>query len=251
MNEIALSLADLKDAVTLSYSKMQSKMQETTGAAFELGSYLQKARNKFNSDQDFGQWREENTPVSADMSSRLMQVHREYGELPKEGVIKFPISTLREMIPLPPKVKQELLDREEPPTVKEVRQIKSGDVTDEDDVVVDPTRAEIAKERAEERKAKARGDILTLEQRCQIDMKLSLEERLEKYSQQVGGDEALRAFGLCEFAEYLPHEEVIKILYEKYTEEIQDEGQLVHLELAYEEILICYDNERKENITVN
>lgn len=265
--------------INKTYREMISAAHTATKKGMYLGYLLADARLQFENDTKFGEWRSQNTPVSADMASRLMQISKEFANHPK--AMKVPISTLREMLPLSSDKKQELLDRVIPPTVKEVRAIKKGDVSPGDaavpamgaampvpegrddtsgalsgDAEGPPPYADTATraiavaaaatrlEKMEARKQNVNGSMV---ERAQAGMMKIWQDRFKEFD--GGGDEALRAFGLCEFEEYLPNPNVIRILYGYYSNGFI-EGDMeaiigLNIDNAYEEILAIYEDQDK------
>lgn len=117
---------------------VQSVVSEAAKAQINVGRLLCEARDLFPSDEQFGKWRAENTPInSKESANKLMNLARQCGDgrLTKELVESLPISTLKELLTAPDSVIEKVVERigaGSPPSKTETRQMVK-DAKDDDE----------------------------------------------------------------------------------------------------------------------
>jgi hypothetical protein len=104
---------------------VDTTVKHVARAKIKLGKLLLEAREKFNQDQQFGQWRKQATCIKSKQHAHyLMQIAKRFADAPKL-IESANYSTLQELVTADDEAVewvQERINRGEPPTVAEVRE---------------------------------------------------------------------------------------------------------------------------------
>jgi hypothetical protein len=152
LTRISTEITDTFDKAARDFARTQ----------INLGRLLNEARAIIPGDQQFGQWREKNTPINnKSTANKLMNLAKQVGDgrITQEMVNELPLSTLKELISAPDTVLVHVRDKlreGEPVGRQEVRELSkvSGDVAPDSDS--DPERFSVD---APEKEAQPRAEI--------------------------------------------------------------------------------------------
>lgn len=124
LTKIQTEISDAFDKGAREYAKMQ----------INIGRLLNDARALIPGDQQFGQWRAENTPITnKSTANKLMNLAKQVGDgrITQQMVDELPLSNLKELLAAPDHVithiRDTLRDGGELPTRDEIRDMKKGD----------------------------------------------------------------------------------------------------------------------------
>lgn len=115
-----------------------------------IGRLLNEAREEIPGDRQFGQWRDQNTPITnKSTANKLMNLAKQVGDgrITQDMVAKLPLSNLKELLTAPDSVLGEISERLEAgdqPTRDEIRALSRGDSAPESASDVSPSPAEPA-----------------------------------------------------------------------------------------------------------
>lgn len=130
LTKIATEINDTFDKAARDFARTQ----------INLGRLLNDARALIPGDQQFGQWREKNTPITnKSTANKLMNLAKQVGDgrITQEMVNELPLSTLKELISAPDTVLVHVRDKlREGETVnrQEIRDLGKGEQTMLDDI---------------------------------------------------------------------------------------------------------------------
>lgn len=112
-------------AINDAFVMANERAQQAIGHYLEIGKLLHDARQFFEGDKEYGQWRAENTALSQSWANKLTRVYDTYGDKPPKSL---PISTLAELTNATESTRKKLeAQAEDPeqktPSVRDVKQV--------------------------------------------------------------------------------------------------------------------------------
>lgn len=262
----AAGIAKLTKISTEINDTFEKAARDFARTQINLGRLLNDARAIIPGDQQFGQWREKNTPITnKSTANKLMNLAKQVGEgrITQEMVNELPLSTLKELISAPDTVLVHVRDKlreGEPVSRTEVRELgKAGkDEPELDDAEREAIVAE-AEALAEDQRERAQQSVagaatiqpkappapqqaprVMMSHVCQGILDLPLLERIRRLDPKKAPpfdgckpeEWAWLVYGLDPMPAYNPNFEVVNIIHEKYAEDFgsqSDEADLMNI----------------------
>lgn len=245
-----ITLDELTTLVNSAYSAGITLAKKATQEMIKCGNYLQEARKMHKGDKEFGQWRKKNIDFSQSHCARLMAVAREFGK--NKDAHLLPISTLSELLPAPPEVKEKVIAKAvagEKITRKDVKELK-----DEAKDISSPQESEAEPVLAGKpvRTDKKSGEVRTIDPvaEAQAILDLPFLERLSQLEVRTDDDAQFKSFlifGIPPYGDGIASQDTIEGLYVYYVQrhvDIEEDltGDSEHkLETAYNILMAMYD----------
>lgn len=230
----AASESNLEDFAIKIHEHHNETVKFMARKQIEVGRILLKARAEFRGDKEFGQWREESTPInSRQTATKLMELARqcETGRITDKILDSLPTSTIFELLAAPTSVMHIIaakLDEGEVPSQKAVREIvkeqKPEDEKSKTQKVIEAAAAAKLKIAAREQ------DNATFDDAKYNDiLQETLAVRISKARLQhnMSDEWAWVVFGIPPFAEGIPHEDVIQTCYNVWFDKLQPDQQKI------------------------
>lgn len=240
-----ITLDELGTMINSSYSAGITLAQKATAEMMKCGEYLQVARKKFKGDKEFGQWRKKHVNFSQSHCARLMAVSKEFGN--NEDAQMLPISTLSELLPALPEVKEAVIEKVksgEKVTRKDVKEMKNTARPQEgcNDLVDEPVPVATKPVRQDKTTTPAKGIDFVAE--AQVKLEQPFLERLAENEVRGADDAQFNAFiifGLPPYGEGIPSKDTISALYAYYNVETPDGDAKHKFTAAYDILMAMYD----------
>lgn len=222
------SAQDLAMLVNDNFAAANQAAEKAIMYYLKTGKALLEARTIFPGDNEYGKWRKENTTISSGWAAKLIRVAETYGDKPPAGI---PVSTLAELTYLSESKRKELEERENPPSVREVKtaakeeraeQIHTPTPTVPDSPIETMPRA--MRERIERE-----NPTLSLEQKAQNEIDQVIQTRAIVFAKSEQTlEDAFILFGLPPFCEGFPNPETVAVIYTGYCDLYEEHGDVLN-----------------------
>ena len=246
-----LTMDEYATLINSAYSAGTILAQKATQEMIKCGEYLLIARKKFRGDKEFGQWRKKNIDFSQSHCARLMAVSKEFGS--NEDAQMLPISTLSELLPAPPEVKEAVIEKVksgEKVTRQDVKEMKNTARPQEgcNDLVDEPVP--VAEKPVRQDKTTAPAKEIDFIAKTQAKLEQPFLERLAENEVRGADDAQFNAFiifGLPPYGEGIPSKDAIEGLHDYYIYKLDASGSVLgddglhKLESAYNILMAMYE----------
>ncbi|MBL4587909.1 hypothetical protein JKY79_01040 [Candidatus Babeliales bacterium] len=189
----------------------------------EVGRLLLHARAEFKGDKEFGQWRQECTPIgSRQTATKLMALARghETGRITDKILDNLPTSTIFELLAAPESViaaVEEKIDKGETPSQKEVRKEVKGEEPKSEVEVANDKAAKGKENQVARDQDNTTFDDAQYNDVLQKTLPIRIAFARKNSVPRMTDELAWVVFGIPPFAEGIPNEDVVNAVYNMYT----------------------------------